>query len=449
VSNAIWIKDPLAILAEESQRGIVVNGSKIVECVPAGQEPRTPVGRVFEAGHHVIIPGLINTHHHFYQTLTRAFGPSLDKELFDWLQTLYPVWRGLTPDRLRLATRVALAELLLSGCTMTVDHHYIFPAGLERAIDIQVEEASRLGMRVMLTRGSMDLSVEDGGLPPPEVVQTADAILADCQRLVSIYHEPDPGAMVQIALAPCSPFSVSEHLMKESRHLADELDVRLHTHLAETRDETEYCLATHQCRPLDYLERLGWLDARVWLAHGIWFENEEIRRLGRAGIGIAHCAGSNMILASGFCRTRELEEAGCAVGLAVDGSASNDASNMMQEVRQAFLLNRVSPHHYRISHRDVLRWATAGSARCLGREDIGRIEMGQEADLAFFSLDEFRFSGAGDPLAALVICGAHRADRVMVAGRWVVEEGTIPGFDLVALRRAHQAAAEEIQFRRV
>lgn len=443
--DSLWIKDPLAILAESSERGIVVRGSRIVECVPAGCEPQTPVTQIFEAGRHVIIPGMINIHHHFYQTLTRSFGPSLDKELFDWLKTLYPVWKGLTPHRLRLATRVAMAELLLSGCTTTVDHHYVFPAGLEEAIDIQAEEARGLGMRVVLTRGSMDLSVVDGGLPPVAVVQAAEDILTDCERVVRRYHDPGAGAMVQIALAPCSPFSVSKRLMEESRQLAEKLDVRLHTHLAETRDETDYCLALHQCRPVEYLARLGWVNSRVWLAHGIWFEENEIAQLGEAGVGIAHCPASNMILSSGFCRTRELEEAGCSVGLAVDGAASNDASNLMQEVRQALLLNRISPHRYRIGHRDVLRWATVGSARCLGREDIGRIQPGLEADLALFTLDEFRFSGAGDPLAALVLCGAHRADRVMVAGRWVVEDGTIPGFDLHALRQAHQAAAHDIQ----
>lgn len=446
--DSIWIKDPLAILAENSQRGVVVRDSRIVECVPAGREPQEPVTWVFDAARHVLIPGLINTHHHFYQTLTRSFGPSLDKELFDWLKTLYPVWKGLTSDRLRLATRVAMAELLLSGCTTTVDHHYVFPAGLEHAIDLQAEEARGLGMRVMLTRGAMDLSVADGGLPPVEVVQSTDAILADCERVVQRYHDPGPGAMVQIALAPCSPFSVSRRLMEESRQLAERLDVRLHTHLAETRDETDYCSSIHGCRPLEYLDRLGWVNSRVWLAHGIWFEDEEVAHLGQAGVGIAHCPASNMILASGFCRTRDLEDAGCPLGLAVDGAASNDASNMMQEVRQAFLLNRVSPHRFRIGHEDVLRWATVGSARCLGRDDIGRIMPGQEADLAMFTLDEFRFSGAGDPLAALVICGAHQADRVMVAGKWVVEDGTIPGFDLAALRRAHQAAAREIQLSR-
>jgi len=431
---AVWIKDPLAILADSAERGIVIDGDTIVECVPAGAVPTRGPLDVFDASTHVVLPGLINTHHHFYQTLTRAFGPALDKELFDWLKALYPVWGRLTPERLRLATRLAMAELLLSGCTTAVDHHYVFPDGLEDAIDIQVEEARALGMRAVLTRGSMNLSEEDGGLPPVGVVQTAEQILADSRRVVQAHHQEGPGAMVQIALAPCSPFSVTEALMRDTAALAAELGVRLHTHLAETEDENRFCQETFGCRPLEYLERVGWLSDQVWLVCGIHFTADEILTLGVAGTGIAHCPGSNMILASGFCPVPALESAGAPVGLAVDGSASNDQSNMMQEVRSAFLLQRSANSAAAISHLDALRWGTAGSARLLGRDDIGTIAAGKAADLALFGLDEPRFSGHGDPLAALVLCGAHAADRVMVAGRWVVEDGAVAGLDLATLQ---------------
>jgi len=300
-------------------------------------------------------------------------------------------------------------------------------------------------MRAVLTRGSMNLSEEDGGLPPVGVVQTAETILEDSRRLVKTHHETGPGAMIQVALAPCSPFSVTEALMRDTAALAADLGVRLHTHLAETEDENRFCQETFGCRPLEYLERVGWLSDRVWLAHGIHFTADEIVTLGAAGTGIAHCPGSNMILASGFCPVPALESAGAPVGLAVDGSASNDQSNMIQEVRNAFLLQRIANGAERISHLDALRWATAGSARLLGRNDIGTIAPGKAADLALFTLDEPRFSGQGDPLAALVLCGAHAADRVMVAGRWRVVDGTIPDLGLAALQAAHQDAAHAVQ----
>jgi len=445
MAQTLWIKDPLAILAEGAGRGVLVEDGRIVACVPAGEEPGRPVDQTFEASAHVVLPGLINTHHHFYQTLTRAFGPALDKELFDWLRALYPVWAGLTPDRLAVAARVAMAELMLSGCTTTVDHHYVFPEGLEDAIDIEVSEAQELGMRVVLTRGSMNLSEEDGGLPPKSVVQDEESILADSERLIARHHQPHAGAMVQIALAPCSPFSVTRSLMLATAALAERHGVRLHTHLAETEDENRFCEATFGCRPLDYLADLDWLNDRVWLAHGIHFNRTEIERLGEAGVGIAHCPGSNMILASGFCPVPDLEAAGCPVGLAVDGSASEDQSNMIQEVRNAFQLQRVARGAAAISHRDALRWATEGSAGALGRQDIGKIASGARADLALFKLDDLRFSGHGDPLAALVLCGAHAADRVMVDGRWTVIDGALPGLDLDRLRREHQEAARALQ----
>jgi 8-oxoguanine deaminase len=445
--RALWIKDPLAILADAAERGIVVRGDRIVELVPAGTMPTTADCAVFEAGTHVALPGLVNTHHHFYQTLTRAFPPALDRELFAWLQALYPVWAGLTPESLKLAATVAMAELLLSGCTTTTDHHYVFPSGLEEAIDIEVAVAQRLGLRVVLTRGSMNLSQRDGGLPPDSVVQDEDTILADSARLIARYHQAGEGAMVQIALAPCSPFSVTTSLLRATAALAERSNVRLHTHLAETEDENRFCSAKHGCRPLDYLDACGWLNARCWLAHGVHFTAAEMARLARAGTAVTHCACSNQLLASGTCPVCDLERAGAAVGLGVDGSASNDGSNLMQEVRAAFLLQRGRYGVGRVSHRDALRWATTGSAACIGRPELGAIAVGRMADLALFRLDELRFSGHGDPLAALVLCGAHRADRVMVGGRWAVENGEIAGLDLADLVHRHGAAARALQAR--
>ena len=445
MSGAIWIRDPLAILAEGAERGVVVEDGRLVELVGKGAEPKTAGAAVFDAGAHVVIPGLINTHHHFYQTLTRAVPAALDRELFPWLKALYPIWARMTPEALDLAVTVAMAELMLSGCTTTTDHHYVFPAGLEEGIDIEVAAAKRLGLRVLLTRGSMNLSERDGGLPPDSVVQDEDAILIDSYRVVERYHETGEAAMTQIALAPCSPFSVTTSLMRSTANLAAELDVRLHTHLAETEDENRFCKKKYGCRPLDYLEECGWLTNRTWLAHGIYFNAREMPRLAKAGVSISHCACSNQTLASGCCPVCDLEASGVAVGLGVDGSASNDQSNLMQEVRAAFLLQRARYGVAEVSHKDALRWATKGSAACIGRPELGEIAVGKRADLALYTLDELRFSGHGDPIAALVLCGAHRADRVMVNGRWTVENGAIPGLDLADLMRRHQAVALKVQ----
>ncbi len=437
---SLYVKSPLAVLGQGYEGGLVIADGRIVECVGKGKRPATAYDHVFDASRHVLLPGLINTHHHFYQTLTRAHPSAINKELFDWLKALYPVWARLTPEAHRLATRVALVELLMSGVTTTSDHHYLFPHGLDGAIDIQVEEARALGMRLTVTRGSMNLSVKDGGLPPDSVVQDEDTILADCERVLGKYHQRGEGAMVQVALAPCSPFSVTTSLMCACGELAAKHDCRLHTHLAETHDEDDFCRARFGKSPVDYVESVGWLNDRTWLAHGIHFSAEEIKRLGKAGVGVSHCPTSNMVLASGQCRTRDLEAAGSPVGLGVDGSASSDSSNLMEAVRHALMINRLT-YDATVTHLDALRWATEGSARCLGRDDIGRIAVGKQADLAFFTLDELRFSGAGDPLAALVLCGANRADRVMIAGHWRVVDGTPVGLDAAALKAAHSEAA--------
>ena len=443
----IWLKNPLAIFTAntlDARGGLVLEGGIIREVLGLGQTPATPCQQTFDAREHVVLPGLINTHHHFYQTLTRAWAPVVNQPLFPWLKTLYPVWARLTPAKLELATQVALAELLLSGCTTAADHHYLFPDGLENAIDVQVESVRKLGMRAMLTRGSMSLGEADGGLPPQQTVQQGEVILADSQRLIHSYHERDAGAQIQIALAPCSPFSVTPEIMRASATLAQELDVRLHTHLAETLDEEDFCLQRFGLRTVDYLDSVGWLGPRTWLAHGIHFNPDEIARLGAAGTGICHCPSSNMRLASGICPTVDLTDAGAPVGLGVDGSASNDASNMILETRQALYLQRLRYGAEAITPERVLGWATRGSAQLLGRHDIGELAVGKQADLALFKLDELRFSGSHDPLSALLLCGADRADRVMVGGRWRVIDGQIEGLDVKGLIADHRQAAAQL-----
>ncbi|WP_421206432.1 8-oxoguanine deaminase [Aeromonas sp. 601027] len=443
-ATRIWIKNPLATFTPETvdgRGGLVIENGLISEVLAAGQQPARPCEQLFDARDHVVLPGLINTHHHFYQTLTRAWGPVVNQPLFPWLKTLYPVWARLTPDALALASKVAMAELLLSGCTTAADHHYLFPRGMEESIDIQVAAVRELGMRAMLTRGSMSLGEDEGGLPPRHTVQGQQQILDDSLRVVRQYHERGAGAQIQIALAPCSPFSVTEEIMVESARLAAELDVRLHTHLAETLDEEAFCLARFGLRTVDYLEKVGWLGDRTWLAHGIHFNPDEIARLGAAGTGVCHCPVSNMRLASGICPTLDLEAAGAPVGLGVDGSASNDASNLMQEARQALYLQRLRYGAERITPRKVLEWATVGSARLLGRGDLGELLPGKQADLALFKLDDLRFSGSHDPVAALILCGAERADRVMVGGKWRVVDGAIEGLDIEQLIARHKVAA--------
>ncbi len=437
----LWIKDPLAILAEGAERGFVVEGTRIVELVGRGRTPAAPVEATFEASRHVVLPGLVNTHHHFYQTLTRAHPAGFGKELVPWLVAMERVWARTKPEHLRVAVRLALTELMLSGCTTTADHHNLFPAALEHAIDIEVEEARTIGLRMTVTRGSMGLSEKDGGLQPDSIVQDADTILADSERVLKLFHDPSPGAQIRIALAPCSPLAVPRRVLAESARLAERYDCQLHTHLCQSPDEDVYAQATFGMRSVDLLEEAGWLTRRAWVAHGIHFTADEIGRLGRAGVGVCHCAASDMALAMGVCPTKDLEAAGAPVGIGVDGSASNDSSNVMEAVRHSLMLGRLRYGASALTHRDALRWATEGSARCLGRDDIGRIAVGLEADLAMFTLDEPRFSGAHDPIAALVLCGANRADRVMVAGRWRVVDGAPVGVDLSALVAEHKAAA--------
>ncbi|MAD44794.1 MAG: 8-oxoguanine deaminase [Oceanospirillaceae bacterium] len=445
--TSLWIKNPNAVFTANdlsAEGGLVISDGRIREVLAAGETPSSAPDDIFDATEHVLLPGLVNTHHHFYQTLTRACPPAMNKRLFPWLQTLYPIWAGLTPQQHALATELAMVELLLSGCTTVADHHYLFPAGLENAIDIQAETALKLGMRATLTRGSMSLSEDDGGLPPRTVVQTEKDILDDSERLIKRWHQQDADGLLEVALAPCSPFSVTQDIMQASAELAERYGVGLHTHLAETEDENNFCLKMFGQRPLDYLDTVGWLHDRTWLAHGIHFNDEEVQRLGEAGTGICHCPSSNMVLASGIARVKELRAAGSPVGLGVDGSASNDHSNLIQEVRQALLIQRLRYEADEFTHKDALTLATKGSAQLLKRDDIGELAVGKKADLALFRLDEPRFSGAHDPLGALVLCGASRADAVMINGEWKVRDKQWLGGDIRALMTQHSEAARRL-----
>lgn len=443
--QTLWVKHPRSIYTaneQDAQNGIVIQNGRIIELVAQGQTPKHKIDQSFDASQHVVLPGLINTHHHFYQTLTRACPPALNKKLFPWLQTLYPIWAQLQPHWHALATELAMVELLMSGCTTASDHHYLFPQVLDEAIDQQVLLARKLGMRATLTRGSMSLGQDQGGLPPQSVVQTEQCILDDSARLIKHYHKHDD--LIEVALAPCSPFSVTQELMIETAKLAKAHDVNLHTHLAETEDENDFCLKMFGKRPLDYLESVGWLHDKTWLAHGIHFNDDEIKRLGDARVGICHCPSSNMVLASGIARVNELKAAGVRVGLGVDGSASNDHSNLMQEVRQALLIQRLRYEADEFTHLDAFQLATKGSAQVLNRDNLGELAIGKAADLALFKLDEARFSGSHDPLAALVLCGASQADAVMIGGHWKVKNKQWLGGDLAELIAKHSEAARQM-----
>ncbi|HXX15332.1 MAG TPA: 8-oxoguanine deaminase [Candidatus Eremiobacteraceae bacterium] len=407
---------------------------------PSGLRPtRTMSGR-----HLVGIPGMVNTHHHFYQTLTRAYPGAADASLFEWLRALYPLWARLDEEALYVAALVGMAELMLSGCTTTADHHYIFPRGQTKMIDAEIEAARRIGIRFHPTRGSMSVGRTRGGLPPDSLVQNEETILADSERLIGKYHDPRPASMLQIGLAPCSPFSVSKELMLQTAELGYRHGVRLHTHLAETRDEVIYCQKRFHQRPLAFLEQMKWLGDSTWIAHGIHFGPSEIVRLGRARVGVAHCPSSNMRLASGVAPVLDLARAGCPVGLGVDGSASNDSSHLLAEVRQALLLQRLAHGAGALSVRQALRMATVESARCLGRCDLGSLEPHKRADVALFDLRDSSYSGAGDAVAALVLCAPTRVSTLVIEGRVVVENHELQTLAMASILARHRRIAAKI-----
>ena len=397
---------------------------------------------VLDATGCVVVPGLVNTHHHLYQTLTRAFSPALGCDLFGWLRVLYPVWEQLDEESAYLSAWVGLAELLLSGCTTTSDHLYVHPQGRTGLIDAEISAAAELGIRFHPTRGSMSLGTDHGGLPPMTVVQDEDEILADCQRLVERYHDPAEGSMLQIALAPCSPFSVTAQLMRRSAELAEHLDVRLHTHLAETANETAYCAEVFGVRPHELASQLGWLSARTWLAHAVWTDAGEIARLAAAGTAVAHCPTSNMMIGAGLCPAGDMRRAGVIVGLGCDGSAAHDASDLWGEVRQALLLAHLRDGPSALTARDALGMATVGGAGCLGRTDIGSLEIGKCADLACYPLTGLSTAGAVlDPVEAIVRCAVREPSHTVVNGRVLVRDGRLNNPDLDDRVRRHRALA--------
>jgi 8-oxoguanine deaminase len=389
----------------------------------------------------VVLPGLVNTHHHFFQTLTRNLPVAQDAKLFDWLVVHYPIWARLTPEAIAVSTKIALAELMLSGCTTASDHCYLWPNGA--CIDDQIEAAQELGIRFHASRGSMSVGESKGGLPPDAVVEDEEAILRDSRRAIETYHDPNRYAMLRIVLAPCSPFSVSPELMRQSVELARSYGVHVHTHLAETRDEEDYCRQVFGKTPVELAEDLGWTGTDVWHAHMVHAHPPEVRRLGATRTGIAHCPTSNMRLASGIAPVRSWLAAGCRVGLGVDGSASNDGSHLLAEARQAMLLQRVANGPDAFSATEALRLATRGGAEVLGRDDVGVLAPGMAADLIGFRLDKLGFAGAAvhDPLAALAFCQPPTVDLSIINGRIRVRNGELAGVDLPPLIARHNAIA--------
>lgn len=409
----------------------VLNGVNVLVqdgiIVRIGQEDMT-ADDVIDASHMVMYPGLINTHHHLYQTFSRNLPQVQNMELFPWLKTLYEIWKNVNENVAYYSSLTGMGELLKNGCTTCLDHHYVFPKGHNKGIlDAQFAAADALGIRFHATRGSMDLSVKDGGLPPDSVVQTVDEILSDCEEAVKKFHDPNPYAMHQVALAPCSPFSVSGELLRESAKLARRLKVRLHTHLAETKDEENFTLSHFHMRPLEYMESLGWTGDDVWYAHGIHFTDEELKYLTRTKTGVAHCPISNMKLSSGIAKIPQMLELGVPVGLAVDGSASNDGSNLLEEMRVAYLLHRLNSSN----QAPVLKMATAGSASLLGREKLGRIAPGMAADFFLVDLNRLELVGAQfDVTSMLCTVGLKSSvDYTVVNGNVVVKEGKLTGMD--------------------
>jgi len=438
---------------EIPEGGLFVRDGFIEQAGPTGELPQA-ADEVLDLRGHVLMPGLVNTHHHFYQTLTRAVPAAQDANLFNWLKTLYPMWARLTPEDIFISTQTALAELALSGCTTAADHLYLYPNGVR--LDDEIAAAQEVGVRLQASRGSMSLGESKGGLPPDAVVDTEDKILADSQRLIQKYHDAKRGAWVQIVLAPCSPFSVSSELMKQSAKLAREYGVRLHTHLAETEDEEQFCLKRFGYRPVAYMQSVDWVGEDVWFAHAVYVNAEEVKTFAKHGCGVAHCPSSNMRLASGIAPVKEYLRAGVKVGLGVDGSASNDGSHMLGEARQAMLLARLKeglsgfslsddPARKLMTAREALRLATRGGAAVLGRPDIGSLETGKCADFFAINLNRLDYAGAlHDPVAAAVFCRPVRADYNVIGGRFVVRAGQLVTVDEGHLVEKHNLAAKRL-----
>jgi cytosine/adenosine deaminase-related metal-dependent hydrolase len=445
---------------------LFIRGHRIEAIGTAAELPQI-ADQVIDARNHLVLPGLVNTHHHMYQSLTRAIPAVQNAELFGWLRGLYPIWAGLTPEMVRVSTQIAMAELLLSGCTTSSDHLYIYPNGVR--LDDSIEAAAAIGMRFVATRGSMSVGQSQGGLPPDRLVEREDFILKDTQRLIETWHDTTHGAMLNVAVAPCSPFSVSRDLMRESANLARSFGVRLHTHLAENDHDIAYSMEKFNCTPAQYAQDLGWLGADVWHAHCVKLDDAGISLFAASGTGVAHCPCSNMRLASGIAPVRKMRNAGVAVGLGVDGSASNDAAHLVNEARQALLLARVGramqapetrtspngePRTFfgcdlgptEMTARDALMLACRGGAQVLGRTDIGHLAPGMCADLAMFDLGTLAFAGGAmhDPVGALLLCASPQAAYTVVNGRVVVREGQLTTLELAPLIERHNRLALQL-----
>ena len=422
--------------------GVYVVDNQIRQVGPTASLPPT-ADDVIDAQGMVVLPGLVNTHHHLYQSLTRAVPAAQDAELFDWLRTLYPIWAGLTGEAVYVSALIALGELVLSGCTTVADHLYIYPN--DSKIDDEIRAARELGVRFHPSRGSMSLGKSKGGLPPDSVVEEEAAILADCERAVEEHHDPDPYSMCRIVIAPCSPFSVTPELMRASAAFARERNLTLHTHVAETHDEEAYCLRAFGMRPVDLMRQLDWVGPDVWWAHCVTLNRDEVSIMAQTGTGVAHCPSSNMRLGSGIAPIRDLVDAGARVGLAVDGSASNDCGHMLGEARQAMLLQRVEHGATALGAEEALWLGTRGGASVLGREDIGCIAPGMAADIIAIGLERLAFAGAqADPLAALLFCTPPNVDLSIINGRVVVRDGKLLGLDLSATIAEHNRLALEL-----
>jgi cytosine/adenosine deaminase-related metal-dependent hydrolase len=455
--TTLLIKNAHIVTMDDHHREIPEGGlfirDGIIQLVGLSADLPQTADEILDLKGHIVFPGLVNTHHHFYQTLTRAVPAAQDANLFNWLKTLYPIWARLTPDDIFISTQTALAELALSGCTTAADHLYLFPNGSK--LDDEIAAASEIGMRLQASRGSMSLGESKGGLPPDSVVDTEENILKDSQRLIEKYHDPKIGAMTQIVLAPCSPFSVSGDLMKQSAKLARAYGVHLHTHLAETEDEEQFCLDKFGYRPVGYMQSVDWIGDDVWFAHAVWVNYEEIRVFAKHNCGVAHCPTSNMRLASGIAPVKEYLKAGVNVGLGVDGSASNDGSHRLAEVRNGMLVSRVKdgmtgfslsndPSRKLMTAREALHLGTRGGAAVLGRKDIGSLEAGKCADFFAVNLNRIGYAGMHDPVAAVVFGQPANVDYTVVNGKFVVKQGQLVTVDERKLVEKHNKAAKRL-----
>ena len=433
---------------EITDAAILVEGREIIKVGTTAEitqwmlDNNQQAEQIIDADGTVILPGLVNCHHHLYQTLTRSIGTAVGLSLFDWLETLYPIWGQMDSEAIYVSAKLGLTELILSGATTVADHLYLFPN--DASLDDEIRAAEELGVRFHPTRGSMSLGQSQGGLPPDNICEDEDDILADCIRVIATFHDPEPFSMLRIGLAPCSPFSVTPELMKRTADLARQYSgVNLHTHLAETIDENRFCEQQFGMRPLEYMQSLGWTGEDVWFAHMVHPDAEEIATLSHSRTGVCHCPSSNMILASGIAPVRDMRDANVRLGLGVDGSASNDGNHLLGEARQAMLLQRVGWPGFeskagRFSAREALELATLGGASVLGRDDIGSLESGKAADLVAFRIDDLTHAGGlNDPVAALLTCAPVRVWLSMINGQPVVEDGEIPGLDIDALVTRH------------